>query len=322
MVAGGCALNYIEQEIVFETMSSDREGVPLPVSSPLLRLLESTARPSVRMLLEGTSASVGASPAWLARASDIGTLGFRMEQGRSFLSVKAPRLGEAVPQLFEQPSLWPMAAMPDDTALQVMGKIAEAVRRKQVESDLYDRPLLKQFGAWGGLLKRELRSVAFPLANAEVDSIGQIDGEVVTNAKALSLQTPSPRQVRVVGKLDMVRHSTRSFGLVLASGEEIRGILTDGSSEMLQGYFGKEITVLGKAIYRASGTLLRLDASEILASSEGREAFSKIPPASVRAYKPERRWQSSKAGIAAFFGSWPGEETDRELLEALEELRR
>ncbi|MGC2656774.1 MAG: hypothetical protein WA324_02280 [Bryobacteraceae bacterium] len=314
-------MNYIEQEIVLKTDSPYRHGVPLVVSSPLLRRLESTARPSVRMLLEGTSASVGAPPAWLARASDIRTLGFSTKEGCSVLHVKAPTLGEAVPQLFEQQSLWPTPASPDDTALQVMGRIAVAVRRQQLESDLYDRPLLKHYSAWSGLFRQELRSIEFPVANAQLESIGQIDQEVTSNAKTLSDRTPSPRQVRVVGTLDMVRHSTRSFGLVLDSGDEIRGVLIEGTSEMLQGYFGRQITVLGKAIYRPSGTLLRLDASEILPSVEGREAFSKIPPALVRPYKPDRRPQTSKGGVAAFFGSWPGEETDRELLAALEEIR-
>jgi hypothetical protein len=321
MVAGRWTVNYIEQDIIFRTESPNREGVPLSISSPLLRLIESTARPSVRMLLEGTSASVGAPPSWLARASDIRTLGFSTKEGNSILHVKAPTLGEAVPQLFEQQSFWPTPASPHDTALQVMGRIAVAVRRQQLESDLYDRPLLKHYSAWSGLFKQELRSVEFPFANTQLESVGRIDQEVASNAKALSDRTPSPRQVRVVGKLDMVRHSTRSFGLVLDSGDEIRGVLIEGTSEMLQGYFGRQITVLGKAIYRPSGTLLRLDASEILPSVEGREAFSRIPPALVRPYKPERRPQTSKGGVAAFFGSWPGEENDRELLAAIEEIR-
>ena len=203
-----------------------------------------------------------------------------------------------------------------------MGRIAAAVRRQQLESDLYDRPLLRHYSAWSGLFRQELRSVQFPFANAQVDSMGQIDEEVASNAKTLSDRTPLPRLVRVVGTLDMVRHSTRSFGLVLDGGDEIRGVLIEGTSGMLQDYFGKQITVLGKAIYRPSGTLLRLDASEILPSLDGRAAFLRIPPALVRPCKPERRPQASNGGVAAFFGSWPGEETDRELLAALEEIRR
>ncbi len=162
----------------------------------------------------------------------------------------------------------------------------------------------------------------FPVAGVPSDAVAQIDREVAANAQDLSHRTPSPRQVRIVGKLDMVRHSTRSFGLVLDSGDEVRGVLVEGTSKLLQGYFGKNITILGKAIYRPSGTLLRLDASEILPTADGRQAFSKTPQSLLQPRTPERRLQAVKSRVASFFGTWPGEETDRDLLEALEEIRR
>jgi hypothetical protein len=62
----------------------------------------------------------------------------------------------------------------------------------------------------------------------------------------------------------MVRHSTRSFALLLADGQEIRGVLEARDPDLLQKHFGQEITVFGKAIYRPSGSLFRLDAEEIL----------------------------------------------------------
>jgi hypothetical protein len=274
------------------------------------------------MLLEGTSASVGAPPAWLERASDIRTLGFSTKDQLSVLHVKAPTLGDAAPRLFEQQSLWPTAASPDDTALQVMGRITTALRKQEASSDLYDRPLLRHFSAWSGVFKRELRSVDFPFQDVPAGLPAQIDQEVARSAQLLSDRTPTPRQVRVIGKLDMVRHSTRSFGLVLDSGDEVRGVLVEGTSELLQDHFGKEITVLGKAIYRPSGTLLRLDAFEILPIVDGRRAFSKVPPSVPQSRKPERRLPSPRSGVASFFGTWPGEETDKDLLQALEEIRR
>ena len=313
-------MNYVEQEIRFRTELFYGRDVPLALSAPLLRRLESIARPSVRMILEGTSASVGARPAWLERASDIRTLGFSAKDGYSILHVKAPMLGEAAPQLFEQTSFWPSAASSEDTALQVIGNIARAVRGRETGSDLFDRGLLRHFSSWGGLFRNGLQSVEFH-AGTPSGFLSAINAQVATNAQGLSDETPSPRQVRVEGKLDMVRHSTRSFGLLLSDGTEVRGVLLNGSSEVLQGHFGKQITALGKAIYRPSGTLLRIDASEILAVEYGRQAFTKIPPSLTQSRKPERRMQSAKAGVAAFFGSWPGEESDRELLKALEEVR-
>ena len=161
----------------------------------------------------------------------------------------------------------------------------------------------------------------FPVGNVSSDLMAQMDREVAASAQDLSDQTPSSRQVRIVGKLDMVRHSTRSFGLLLDSGDEIRGVLVDGTPELLQDYFGREITVLGKAIYRPPGTLLRLDASEILPTTDGRQAFSRIPQSLFQPRTLERRLQTAKAGVPSSFGTWPGEETDRDLLKALEEVR-
>jgi hypothetical protein len=314
-------LSYIEQEIILDTEIAYGADVPLPISASLLRRLEETARPCVRMALEGTSAAVGAPPAWLERASDVRTLGFSEHNGRSVLHVKAPRLGDAVPEIFDQPTLWPGVASQDDTAIQLIGKVSHVVRLQEAGSDLYDRPLLKHLIHWGKLFRKDVRSLAFP-TNAAFDGTSDLlDEQVSKNALLLSEQTPTPRQIRVVGKLDMVRYSTRSFGLLLADGQEVRGVLHDGDADLLQRYFGKEITIFGKAVYRPSGTLLRVDAREILNTVEWRPAFSVIPPALIRRTKQDHKVQTQKNGVAAFFGSWPGDETDEELLAALGELR-
>jgi hypothetical protein len=314
-------VNYIEQEVVLKTRGIYGADIPLALSSALLRGLEHTARPSVRMALEGTSASAGAPPTWLERASDIRTLGFSGRGEDTILHLKAPKLGDAAPKLFEQPSLWPSGTSPDDTAVQVMGKIAAAVRRQESGSDLYDGALLKRFGNWSALFKHHLNSVNLRTGFDSDAPFSPLDGQVVASARLLSDQTPSPRQVRLVGNLDMIRHSTRSFGLLLADGAEVRGVLVDRSLGLLQDYLGKDITVLGKAIYRPSGTLLRVDASEIAPGSEGRQAFSKVPSSLQQARRTERRLQTSRSGVVSFFGSWPGEETDGDLLRALEEVR-
>jgi hypothetical protein len=314
-------LNYVEQEIAVDTATLYGADIPLPISASLLRRLEETARPCVRMVLEGTSASVGAPPAWLERASDVRTLGFSERGGRSILHVKAPRLGDAVPEIFDQPTLWPGVASRHDTAIQLIGKVSQVVRRQEASSDLYDRPLLKHLSHWGKLFRKDVRSLTFPASSAIGNEADIFDEQVSKNALVLSHQTPTPRQVRIVGKLDMVRHSTRSFGLLLADGTEVRGILNDGDPDLLQRYFGREITIFGKAVYRPSGTLLRIDAKEIVDTVEGRTAFSHVPLAFTHQTKQDRKTQTSKNGVAAFFGSWPGTETDQELLAALEELR-
>jgi len=313
--------NFIEQEIVLQTESVFGRDVPLALSSGLLRRLEATTKPCVRMAFEGASSSVGAMPVWLERAIDIRTLGFSVQDGRTVLHLKAPRLADAAPKLFEQASLFPGVASPDDTALQVVSKFVREIRKENLASDLYDRSLLHQFSQWRDLFKHDLKGVEFPESQHNSDSPAAIDAAIASSARSLSDKTPAPRQVRIVGKLDMVRHSTRSFELLLSNGDPVRGVLVDGTSESLQKHFGREITVLGKAIYRPSGALLRLDASEILATTEGREAFSTVPLSFITPMRTERKLQTMKTGVSAFFGIWPGEETDAELISALAEIR-
>lgn len=319
-VSEGIPLNYVEQEIALDTTDSFGAYVPLTISSPLLRRLEETARPCVRMAIEGASSSVGAIPAWLERASDIRTLGFSERDGQSILHVKAPTLGDAVPEVFEQQTLWQGMASAEDTAIQLIGRVGHVVRRQESASDMYDQSLLKHFAHWQGIFKHEVKELHLPPSTG-VHVPVTLDITVVENAKLLSAQTPLPRQVRIVGKLDMVRHSTRSFGLVLEHGEEVRGVLQEGDPDLLRRYFGNEITVFGKAIYRPSGSLLRIDAQEILNTAEGRKVFSTVPEALSKAPRLDKKLQSSRVGVAAFFGTWPGEETDEELLAALGELR-
>lgn len=186
-------MDYVEQDIVFETQAFYGQDVPLSISSVFFRRLENTIRPSIRMALEGNSTAVGAPPAWLELVSDIRTLGFLDQNGSSVLRLKAPQLGGVAPRLFEQRSLWAPPVSPDDTALQLIGRIAAAISQQESSSDLYDRPLLK--------------------------------------------------------------------------------------------------------------------------------AFSRIPPAMSNPRRPERRSQTPRIGVASFFGTWPGEESDHDLLKALEEVR-
>jgi hypothetical protein len=242
--------NFIDQQIILNTESGFGENVPLSISSPLLRRLEETARPCVRMAIEGASAAVGAVPTWLERASDIRTVGFSGRDGQTVLHLRVPTLGDAVPEIFEQQSLWPGMVHPDDTAIQLIGKVSEVVSKREASSDLYDQPLLRHLAHWQPIFKREVRQVRLPMISHGEERAAPValDVRVVENARLLSAQVPLPRQVRIVGKLDMVRHSTRSFGLVLDSGEEVRGLFLEDDPETLRKLLGAGITVFGKAV--------------------------------------------------------------------------
>jgi len=107
----------------------------------------------------------------------------------------------------------------------------------------------------------------------------------------------------------------------LDDGTEFRCAVINDEVDLGQ-YGGREITVLGKAIYRPTGTVLRLDVEHILDTTVGRTAYSQVPLSFERSHPRNSLRQTEKRGVSAIFGTWPGDETDEELLDVLAELRR
>jgi hypothetical protein len=276
---------------------------------------------SVRMAIEGTSSHVGAPPMWLRKASDVRFVGLSETSNQdTILHLEAPALGEAAEDIYKQGKLWDTKPAPEDTAINVFARATREVSQRNADSLLYDRHLLKHFSHSSRLFQHKLVSMDIPEKNGHA----HLDREVAIRAKELTDRTPSPRQVRVVGHLDMIRHSTRSFEILLEEGKSVRGVLENGDHiDTLKKLLGQQVLIVGKAVYRASGLLLRVDAQAVGESNGEPKVFAKVPPP-IEHRQPTVRLRISeqaKRGVPRFFGKWPGEETDEELLAMLRDVR-
>ena len=291
----------------------------------LFRRLAPMVSSSVRMAIEGSSSPVGAPPIWLRRAADVRVLGWEENQtGGTILHVEAPPLGEAAEEIYRQPALWDTKPAPYDTALNVFARAAREVRIGNADSSLYDLGLLRRFRYTDQLFGREVEFIEVPEARVPDPPLARLDRESAVRAHQLTDQTPASRQVRVSGRLDMIRHSTRSFEMLLNDGKPVRGVLENADEiEELKSLLGKTITVVGKAIYRPSGSVLRIDAQGVQEGSPASKLFTQIPPPLSHRVPIARMRLSEQRGnwMDAFFGSWPGEESDEELLAMLREVR-
>jgi hypothetical protein len=280
---------------------------------------------SVRMAIEGSSSPVGAPPAWLRRAADVRILGWAESgEGATILSIEAPTLGEAAEEVYRQPAFWETKPAPEDTALNVFARAAKEVRIGNPDSSLYDIGLLKRFGHSSRLFDQQVKYLDLPETRAIQPALARLDREISIRAHQLTEQTPASRQVRVFGRLDMIRHSTLSFEIFLEDGKPVRGMLENAEQiEYLKSLLGRSITIVGKAVYRPSGSVLRIDAQGVEEGEEASKLFAKIPPpishrmpiTRIRPSEQHKNWMD------AFFGSWPGDESDQELLEMLREIR-
>ncbi|HEY7838785.1 MAG TPA: hypothetical protein VIC54_09315 [Terriglobales bacterium] len=295
--------------------------LPFDFGGDVLRRLAPMLAASVRMAIEGTSAHAGTQPGWLRRAADVRLVGISEGVDRAtVLHVEAPTLGAAAEEIYRQERLWDTRPSPEETAVNIFARVTGDVRQGDTDSRLYDLSLLKRFSQTKSWFEHQLVAMDVP---AEA-GVMQLDREVAVRAAELSANTPPPRQVRVAGKLDMIRHSTRSFELLLDDGTLIRGVLEDSEYlATLQRLLGQRIVATGKAIYRPSGSPLRIDAQEIADGAGEPSLFSKVPPPFTHRHFWARIQQGGqqKNWMDSFFGKWPGDETDEELQAMLRELR-
>jgi hypothetical protein len=265
--------------------------------------------------------SWGRRPSWLKAATDFRFVGHDGDDATD-LHFEAPLFGEAAAKEYEQGEFWPTKPAPEDTGFEVFADMVRDLVVGNRDSDRFDRPLLKHLLE----LKRPLHGLFSSLEiggqRAPLGSAPALNAATVAMARTFYDSTPGSRRVKVFGKLDMVRASTHRFALILPSGEEAQGILKDGDICDLQGLLAKPIVVFGKAVYRPSGRLLRIDADKIDTGSETDEFFGKIPPGvPTQRAATKNRVVSGRGGVNAIFGKWPGTETDEQVAEALRRLR-
>lgn len=131
---------------------------------------------------------------------------------------------------------------------------------------------------------------------------------------------PRPRRVRIVGRLETFLAETRAFSVALETGDVVHGVYLSEDSDEVESLRSQRVLVLGTAVFDPSGGLRQVDADEISASNADGAFFSSIPT-SIPSPAPSSHFDSSqKNGLGAAVGRWPGDETDVEIRQALEEL--
>lgn len=286
----------------------------------VLRLIPLAVRQSIRMRFEGRSRASGTQPRWLTAASDIRLVDYSGDDD-TILYFEAPCLGEAAPELYEQKELFDTGKPePDDSGFDLLGDVLSDVSANNSDSDRFDRQLLRQ-------LTRFKKGISGTFS--EIDFFGKryttpavLNHNIIETAESFTSETPQSDSVRVVGTLDMVRASTQAFALKLDDGQELRGVMLGGEVGDQKHLLEKRVLILGKAIYRPSGRLLRVDTTEMSSATDEDTFFSKMPTATRKAFDVREvvREQSGKRGLSAIFGKWPGDETDEEIERALQEM--
>jgi hypothetical protein len=257
------------QTITLHSREAFGRRIPPQALGCLLAWIPDAVRQSIRMAVEGRSRARGNRPGWLRAAADFRFLGHDGDD-RTLLHFETPTIGEAAPRLYEQQELWPTKPDAGDTGIDILTEVFRDVAARNADSERFDRPLLDSLAYFHKVLNGTFTEMTMP-AQQRSDRQVIVTPQVIEIARSLYTNTPQPQRVRVVGKLDMLRASTQSFGILLDDGQEIRGVLLEGDIEGIGPLLNQRVLVVGRAVYRASGRPLRIDAEAVTKTmDEGR----------------------------------------------------
>jgi hypothetical protein len=284
----------------------------LSVLRDLGDLLVEGAQRAARLAVEGRSTARGTPPAWTSAVADLRVVSFA--DGSLALSVEAPRLVDAAPEVFGQPALFGRQPGVDASALDLLLDAVDDAVAGRRDSDRLDSGVLELLVGSGGLFARGGTRLT-------ISCVGRtptmFDAASLQAVRRLAEETPAARATRVRGVLDTVTVSTRSVAVRLDDGRVLRGFAGAVPIEQLRDFLGTDVVVEGTTSFRPSGDPLRIEIDHAARATDQDRVWARWPR--IEPSPARSRATDTGGGLASVFGSWPGDETDEELARALAE---
>lgn len=301
-------MSRVRQEVRVDLRNASAS--PTVAVARLLSKMPAAAKAAAFMAVRGAGGPVGRPPAWLSELTDV-----RFERAET--TDDTLRIGFLVPTLsatapddyFAQQDFFREGLDPQATAIDMLLDAVADVASENADSGRYDLHVLQRVAA----LKPVFDDVGRIQLNAH-SRAGRpvlLDEGIVTRALHLQHDTPEPVPVRIVGRLDMLRASTLGFGIVLEDGMELSGV-HGGELGELAPLLSRDVVVVGKLVFRASGRPLRIEAEHIGLAVGAAPMWRYLPEAARPRLGPAQLVPAprGKTGIGHLFGSWPGDEDD------------
>jgi hypothetical protein len=290
--------------------------VPAALLRDLLDALTDAVEQTIRLRVEGRSRAHGRAPAWLERAGRFDLVA--IESGSTQLVFEAPSLHEAAPELFAQGSLF-APIPPEGSCLDLVAQSMNDALAERPESDLYDDGLVDTFQSFSRVFRHQVERLELLDGPALT-----LDASGIETFRRLQGSLPPDQRVLVEGKLDLLRHSDRFFTLLLDAGSSVRGVITSDEldSDALGRLWGRRARVEGRAKFRPSGSILRVEAERIEPASDRPSPFAELPRPlfGTLGERALSKPQGPRSGVGAILGQWPGSESEEEFQRALDEL--
>ena len=269
-------MSYVTQRVLLSSTKHYGDRLPPEAVGQTLVTIPSLIRRSIDMVFRGQSTAKGKRPGWLTATSDVALLGVTGGE-ESVLTFEAPTLGDAAPKLFRQGEFpWTNRPDPSDTGFDLLGDVLRDVAQGNVESERFNARLLSELWRTRKVFKRAYSELTILSNRYGAHEQALLNSATLATARELHDTTPRPQAALVVGKLDMIRDSTQTFALIMDDGQEVRCMMAGDDLEevaTLTSLFNHRVAVSGRAVFRPSGRLLRIEAESVREGGAGRSVL-------------------------------------------------
>ncbi|MBK7537502.1 MAG: hypothetical protein IPI49_19445 [Myxococcales bacterium] len=296
-------------------------GVPSDLLVEGVGALLEGARRATLFFFEGASSGPGARPAWLEAACRVEITALRSSTYE--LELHAPTLAEAVPERFGAVDrvahvVDPMRTVSAaDTAVDLFGCVLVDAIHGAGERLWVDLPLLDSCVRFARVAQAGLGAIE--LSAGEPPATIAVDADDYVRLEALRAQASRSTAVRVVGILQDVSAVTPTAALLVGEDAAV-AVHFDASDRVRWGdLLGGRVLISGRARFLPSGKVLVIEAEYIAPAQVSDELFASLPRSLDQPVATQREHATSRR--STFFPTWPGTETDEELLAELKRIR-
>ena len=271
-----------EHTVVLSGPAFRRGAFRSETTGRFLRALPDALLNAARMRFFASSRRIGRPGLGIERATElwIGDIREHEATGGTEVTARLPILGDAAPTFFQQPALFDQPTLfgpeptRETTALDLLGDAIRAVARREADSDLFDRGMLRRLP----MLRPEgVERMSFAGRDLLFSEPATVDADLERRARDLSDGTPEPYRTRVVGHLEGIFHDARAFALKLRDGTLLRGLWTADDVEPLRAGWGEDVLIEGVATFRPSGAPLVFEADGLRRATEEDRYWERAP---------------------------------------------
>jgi hypothetical protein len=308
-------MNY---ELKIENAFEENGTIDLQRLAIIASGIRNIAEGALQIRLRGVSLTKGRKKASLAEALRVSLTGIK--NGSTILQLNAKQFSKTLEpyqtDLFRQEA---QQNLPNHTPVSLFIETFRDATLEGGNQDLLDKALLKELRQFKKAFQGD--NEVFVVTNEGTIPVLELKKPDFRKIQELDEEIPDSEPILINGIVEELKYSKLKVKIKTSDGI-VDGFLSDEltSTEIAQ-YWGKEVTIVGTAHFKGGGKSV-IEISRIFDAAEGDKYFSRKPRAETVEQQINRQLKEKgfKNTLADIVGNWPGEETDEEFEEILQDL--